>query len=341
MATRLDLTPRLVWSAWVTSEHFGNPIIEQRQLIEGKAAVRFDDQAVITVSGEDAKTWLHSLLTQNLKNLTDGASTETLLLDPQGHIEQQIRVIFSKETFYLLVHIDQKDALLTWLRKMIFRSKVTIEDRTPDFEVIGSFSKSFGDLVWIDPWELGSAGGHRYGKPRSFPYRESLIARGAEVDFEPAGTMALEALRIYAGRPKFSDTDEKSLPHEFDWLASAVHLSKGCYRGQETVAKVHNLGHPPRRLVLLHLDSSELLPLKGSEVFFEDRVRGTIRASANHYEAGAVALALISRSVPEDKELKVALDQTTLSASQEVLVPASAGAVAEVPKLPRLKLGSK
>lgn len=325
----------------MTSEHFGNPIIEQRKLIEGKAAVRFDDQAIITVTGEDAKTWLHSLLTQNLKNLTNGSSTETLLLDPHGHIEQQIRVIVVEDIFYLVVDSQNKDSLLTWLKKMVFRSRVTIEDKTEEFDVVGSFGKSVGDLVWIDPWELGSAGGYRYGKPRSFPYRESLIPKGTAIDFEPAGTMALEALRIYAGRPKFSDADEKSLPHEFDWLASAVHLSKGCYRGQETVAKVHNLGHPPRRLVLLHLDSSELLPKKDAEVFFEDKAKGKIRSSANHFEAGAIALALISRSVPENQELRVQLENTQLSATQEILVPASAGAVADVPKLPRLKLGSK
>lgn len=325
----------------MTSEHFGNPIIEQRKLLDGKAAIRFDDQAVITVAGEDSKTWLHSLLTQNLKNLSNGSSTETLLLDPQGHIEQQIRVIFSNDTFYLIVAGERKDSLLSWLKKMVFRSKVQITDRSDEFDVLGTFGTSIGDLVWVDPWELGSAGGYRYGKVRSFPYRESLVAKGAEIEFEPAGTMAFEALRIYAGRPCFSDTDDKSLPHEFDWLASAVHLSKGCYRGQETVAKVHNLGHPPRRLVLLHLESSELLPQKDAEVFIEEKSRGKIRSSANHFEAGAIALALVSRSVPENQELRVQLENTQLTATQEILVPASAGAVADVPKLPRLKLGSK
>lgn len=325
----------------MTSEHFGNPLVEQRKLLEGKAAVRFDDQAVVTVAGEDAKSWLHSLLTQNLKNLSEGESTETLLLDPQGHIEQQIRVIYSNQMFYLIVDAGGKDSLLSWLRKMVFRSKVVIEDCSSEFDVLGTFGTSVGNLVWIDPWELGSAGGHRYGKVRSFPYRESLIAKNESVDFEQAGTMALEAIRIYAGRPRFSDVDEKSLPHEYDWLASAVHLSKGCYRGQESVAKVHNLGHPPRRLVLLHLDSSELLPERGAEVMFDSKARGRICASGNHFEAGAIALALVSRTVPENVELGVKLDSTTLSASQEILVPASAGAVVERPTLPKLKLGSK
>ncbi len=323
------------------NEHFGNPLIEQRKLSEGKAAIRFTNRAVITVAGEDAKTWLHSLLTQNLKNLSHGQSTESLLLDPQGHIEAQIKVIFSDETFYLILEPTNRDSFLAWLKKMVFRSKVTIQDRSEDFDVVGTFAKSIGELVWVDPWELGTTGGFRYGSVRNFPYSESLIPKGQQLDFEDAGLMAYEALRIYAGRPSFTDCDEKSLPHEFDWLATAVHLSKGCYRGQETVAKVHNLGHPPRRLTLLHLDSSELLPEQGAEVRFEDKPRGKVVAAGNHFEAGAIALALLSRSVPQDAQLEVAVGQSSVAATQEVLVPQEAGAVANIPKLPRLKLGSK
>lgn len=325
----------------MTNEHFGNPLIEQRKLIEGKAAVRFTEFGLLKVSGEDAKSWLHSLLSQNLQSLQDGESTEALLLDPQGHIEQQIKIIYFETAMWLMVPEDKKAALQTWLSKMVFRSKVSIEDVSNNFDLIGSFVSVEGVASWEDPWATGSKGGFRYGKSREFSYRETLIPKGQQIELEPAGSMAYQALRIYAGRPEITDADEKSLPHEFDWLASAVHLSKGCYRGQETVAKVHNLGHPPRRLVLLHLDSSELLPHPGAEVFFEGKPRGTIRASANHFEAGAIALALISRTVPEDAQLSVEMDSSLLAATQEILVPASAGATAPAPRLPRLNLGSK
>jgi Aminomethyltransferase folate-binding domain len=173
------------------NEHFGNPLIEQRKLSEGKAAIRFTNRAVITVAGEDAKTWLHSLLTQNLKNLSHGQSTESLLLDPQGHIEAQIKVIFSDETFYLILEPTNRDSFLAWLKKMVFRSKVTIQDRSEDFDVVGTFTKSIGELVWVDPWELGTTGGFRYGSVRSFPYRESLIPKGQQLDFEDAGLTKL------------------------------------------------------------------------------------------------------------------------------------------------------
>ena len=129
-------------------------------------------------------------------------------------------------------------------------------------------------LVWRDPWGSGvAAGGWQYSAPVEHPastwtYREVLVEPDADLSAMPAaGTLALEALRIAAWRPRIGDADERTIPHELDWLRSAVHLSKGCYRGQETVAKVHNLGHPPRRLVMLHLDGSDgVLPARGSSV---------------------------------------------------------------------------
>lgn len=325
----------------MTSEHFGNPLIEQRKLLSGDAAIEFSDRAVIELAGADAKSWLHSLVSQNIQSLQDGESTEALLLDPQGRIEQQLKIIYFQQSLWLIVPQSKSEALLIWLRKMIFRTKVEITDQSQKYKVLGSFADLQIEPVWVDPWATGSLGGFRYGASRPFAYREYLVP----VDFanakQPAGLMALQALRIYAGRPAIEDVDDKSLPHEFDWLASAVHLSKGCYRGQESVAKIHNLGHPPRRLVLLHLDSSELLPNPESDVLLGDQVKGTICSSANHFEAGAIALALVSRMVPVDAVLGVKIEDSVLNATQEILVPPSAGAVTPRPILPKLKLGSK
>ena len=130
-------------------------------------------------------------------------------------------------------------------------------------------------LVWNDPWSAVTPGGWQYAAVEHHPavqwtYSEMLIPRAtlAELDLPLAGFLALEALRIAAWRPRLAtEGDEKTIPHELDWLRSAVHLTKGCYRGQETVAKVHNLGHPPRRVVMLHLDGSDsVLPSRGDEV---------------------------------------------------------------------------
>jgi len=239
-------------------------------------------------------------------------------------------------------------------------------------------------LVWLDPWHAVVAGGHQYATASEHPgadwsYRELLVDRallggspspGADplAEFPAAGTLALEALRIAAWRPRLAtEADEKTIPHELDWLRSAVHLNKGCYRGQETVAKVHNLGHPPRRLVMLHLDGSDgLLPARGSEVLLAAAAApaavpapaapgaaaelpaealsgptavipvGRVTSSALHYELGPIALAVVKRNVITDATLIVRTDGIDIAAAQDVIVPPGAGAEANVPRLPRL-----
>ncbi len=220
-------------------------------------------------------------------------------------------------------------------------------------------------LIWHDPWRDVTPGGHQYAQAAEHPaagwtYAEVLVDRADSravasiADLPAAGTLALEALRIAAWRPRLSsEGDDKAIPHEFDWLRSAVHLNKGCYRGQETVAKVHNLGHPPRRLVMLHLDGSEgVLPAPGDSILVaptvaeareastdadaEPRPVGRITSVALHYELGPIALALIKRTVDPDVDLIVVSDGAAIAAAQEVIVPVDAGAEANIPRIPRL-----
>jgi folate-binding protein YgfZ len=331
-------------------------MIEQRSLFEGDSVCLMDPAGIISVSGVDRLTWLHSLLSQNLKNLKPGESTEALLLDPQGHIEQQIKVIDDGETTWLLVNKENTAPLLDWLTKMVFRMKVELTDRSADFALVGStkpkpelaFVSNSQPMVWKDGWPGVTLGGYRYStREVNYSWFEQLV-ESSEVDnglgqVSLSGTMAADALRVAAGRPlAASEIDEKSLPHELDLLSTAVHLSKGCYRGQESVAKVHNLGHPPRRLTFLHLDGSEhSLPDVGDEVRVsgQEKVVGKITSAAQHFEMGPIALAVISRSVAEDAALEVSSSGGMIAATQEIIVPQSAGKVVEVPKLPRLKLG--
>ncbi|MGV8857853.1 CAF17-like 4Fe-4S cluster assembly/insertion protein YgfZ [Rhodoglobus sp.] len=333
-------------------EHYGNPFGEQRALAAGESVVELADRAVITITGPDRLTWLDSLTTQSLTGLAAGESAETLLLNPNGRIEHAMRVVDDSETLWLLVDGSEGEALAKWLDRMRFMLRVEIADRSADFMTIGSFgelaipvAESNGiSLVWNDPWASVSRGGHQYSRAENHPaaqwnYRESLVAAGTDLgQFAAAGSLALEALRIAAWRPRFStDVDERSIPHELDWMRSAVHLNKGCYRGQETVAKVHNLGHPPRRLVMLHLDGSEgALPEAGADVMLGEKTVGTVTAAARHFELGPIALATIKRGVDAAETLAVASDVGEISAAQEVIVPSDAGAEANVPRLPRL-----
>lgn len=352
--------------------HYGSPTIEQRRLLAGEAIVDLSHHGVLGVSGPDRLSWLNTLSSQALTGLGVGVSAETLLLDPNGHVEYAMRVLDDGVETLLLLEATELPGLKAWLEKMRFMLRVEITDRTAEYATVGTMAADAAGhlqpaapngvpLVWHDPWAAVVAGGFQYASGAAHPgagwrFAEVLVPRaalGQLADAVAAGTvaaaglLAFEALRIAAWRPRAAtEVDEKSLPHELDWLRTAVHLNKGCYRGQETVAKVHNLGHPPRRLVMLHLDGSDgVLPVHGDEVQGtrvvpggepELKTVGVITSSAIHHELGPIALAVIKRTVPADVTLYVHSDGIAIAASQEVIVPQSAGAVADIPRLPRL-----
>ena len=339
-------------------QHYGDPIGEQRPLASGAAIVDLSDRDVVTITGPDRLSWLDSLTTQAIAGLAPGASAETMLLDPTGRIEFVARVLDDGVTTWLLMDAGTGAGFAAFLERMRFMLRVEVADRSADFATIGGFGEAPAataapegvPLVWNDPWGAVQPGGFQYaGAPHpseGWSYREALVerARLGELDALPAaGTLALEALRIAAWRPRAAtELDERSIPHELDWLRSAVHLAKGCYRGQETVAKVHNLGHPPRRLVLLHLDGSDaVLPEAGAEVRLgrpDDggAVVGRVTSAARHHELGPIALAVVKRSADPASELTVDADGVLVPAAQQLIVPPTAGATADVPRLPRL-----
>ncbi len=357
--------------------HYGNPMIEQRHLQSGDAVVDLSHRGVLGVSGPDRLSWLNSISSQALLGLTPGESTETLLLDQTGRVEYAMQVLDDGVETWLLVEAAELPGLHAWLDKMRFMLRVEVRDHTAEYATIGTMGSPDAaspdqaaltpaaphgvPLVWNDPWEHVTPGGYQYAETAEHPgaswhWNETLIPRVALTELrdaiaagslKAAGMLAFEALRIAAWRPRRAlETDEKTIPHELDWLRTAVHLNKGCYRGQETVAKVHNLGHPPRRLVLLHLDGSDsILPAHGDEVS-ADRVLpgsepdrrpiGAITSSARHYELGPIALAVVKRAVPATVTVYVESQGVMIAASQEAIVPQSAGAVLDIPRMPRL-----
>ncbi|WP_423494144.1 folate-binding protein YgfZ [Microbacterium esteraromaticum] len=333
--------------------HFGNPLIEQRQLAAGEALVPLTDRTLIEVAGADRLAWLDSFTSQALKGLPAGASTELLVLDPQGRVEHAAAVFEDGTATWLIADSADADALATWLQRMVFRSRVSVTVKS-DAVLVGFFAGGGAQarvdvaapnghaLVWNDPWQSVQPGGHQYAAVDGHPgadYAWTIaVLDDADALTGPfAGALAAEALRIAAWRPRWShEVDERTIPHEADWIRSAVHLDKGCYRGQETVAKVHNLGHPPRRLAALHLDGSEVtLPQPGSPVLAGDAEVGQVTSAALHYEDGPIALAMLSRRAPIG-DLVVRADGVDIAAAQQVIVPADAGATAEVPRLTRL-----
>ncbi|MDQ0893080.1 CAF17-like 4Fe-4S cluster assembly/insertion protein YgfZ [Agromyces ramosus] len=357
--------------------HYGNPIVEQRKLERGEAIVDLSDRGIVTVTGPDRLSWLHSMASQALARLQPGTGTEALLLDASGRIEHAAHVIDDGETTWLVVEGDEAASLTAWLDRMRFMLRVEVADRSAELAVLGAMSTTALDaatpafapagvaLDWADPWAAPAPGGHQYAHEAGHPasdwhWIERIVPREALADAAAAvaagrviaaGSLAAEALRIAAWRPRLAtEVDEKTIPHELDWLRTAVDLGKGCYKGQETVAKVLNLGRPPRRLVLLHLDGSDtVLPAPGDEVVGEKvrpepepgeaperRTVGHITSSAMHHELGPVALAVVKRSVPADLPLIVLSHGIEVAAAQVEIVPADAGAAIDVPRLPRL-----
>jgi tRNA-modifying protein YgfZ len=317
--------------------HYGDPTREQRLLVAGAGVVDLSHRGVVRVEGPDRLSWLHSLTTQHLGALAPRTSTESLVLSPHGHVEHALHVVDDGEATWLTVEPGTAGALVGWLDRMRFMLRVAVDDVGADWAVLGEpvarESEPGEPLAWVDPWPRLAPTGASYaavddaehpGLERG--WREVLVPRAglAERFAAPAererlcGTWAAEALRVAAWRPRLGlDTDHRTIPHEVDWLRTAVHLAKGCYRGQETVARVHNLGRPPRRLTLLHLDGSEhALPERGAPVYNGERQVGQVTTPARHHELGPVALALLKRSTPVDAELLVA----GIPASQEVVV---------------------
>lgn len=329
--------------------HSTNPLVEQRELLAGERIVE-PDRTAVEITGADRLTWLHSMLSQDIANLKPGDSSEALLLSPQGRIEHVLGVLVGKQSVFLLTSTESVTALVQYLGRMVFRSAVAVRI-ADELVVVGGFD-AIPELAkfscWVDAWPTPAAGGYRYASASFGPwgYREWLVPknRRTKLKAELAGSLAFNALRIAAARPAASDIDDLSLPHEFDWLTSAVHLSKGCYRGQEAVAKTHNLGHPPRRLVLLSLESGDQIPDDGAPI----RVRGELDScgrvcvAANHFEQGGMALALVKRSLPLELELEVQTESGSwLRCVQIEVVPPDAGRVAPAPRMPKLNLSGR
>ena len=284
--------------------HFGEVAKEQRALAEGKAWADLSHRSVIAITGEDRLMWLHSLTTQHLEKLVAGEWKEALILDPQGHVEQQLFLVDDGTTTFIHLDHEKVPSLLDYLQKMKFMLRVDVRDVSNEYAILKAPGKT--DVI---------------GGPFALVPRAELAAtleafNSANLQI---GMWAIEAERIAQGRARIGvDSDYKSIPNELGLLNKAVHMNKGCYRGQETVAKVFNLGHPPRRLVLLHLDGSAVdIPSQGDPVVYNGKEIGFVGSVARHYELGPIALAVIKRMTPADAVLEV----KGIAASQEILVP--------------------
>ncbi|MBO0885071.1 MAG: folate-binding protein YgfZ, partial [Mycobacterium sp.] len=309
--------------------HYGDPLGEQRAAETNAVLVDRSHRAVLTLTGAERQTWLHNISTQHVSELPDGASTQNLSLDGRGRVEDHWIQTELGSVTYLDTEPWRGDPLLDYLRKMVFWSDVT--PTSADLAVLSLLGPQLGeppvlkalglDAVPAEMTAVPLSGGGLVRRMTSAHEGQleldMLVARAESPDWQrrlahvgvrPAGVWAYEAHRVAAVRPRLGvDTDERTIPHEVGWIGSpgvgAVHLDKGCYRGQETVARVHNLGRPPRMLVLLHLDGSVDRPATGDAVLANGRAVGRLGTVVDHVDLGPVALALLKRGLPADTAL--------------------------------------
>ncbi|MDT5284470.1 MAG: tRNA-modifying protein YgfZ [Mycobacterium sp.] len=302
--------------------HYGDPLGEQRAVAYEAVVVDRSHRAVLTLTGNDRRTWLHNISTQHVSDLPDGTVTQNLSLDGQGRVEDHWIQTELGGVTYIDTEAWRGEPLLTYLRKMVFWSDVAVEPA--DLAVLSLLGPRLADQQVHEALGVGSLpaedtavalpdGGFLRRMPgpgveldlvvprdHAAQWRQRLVDAGVR----PAGMWAFEAHRVAALRPRLGvDSDERTIPHEVGWIGTAVHLDKGCYRGQETVARVHNLGKPPRMLVLVHLDGSADRPATGDPVLAGGRTVGRLGTVVDHVDEGPIALALVKRGLPADTPL--------------------------------------
>ncbi|WP_221402788.1 YgfZ/GcvT domain-containing protein [Actinoplanes lutulentus] len=316
--------------------HFGDPMREQRLLETAVGLVDRSNRDVIAVPGEERASWLHTLTTQHLTDLSKGEASELLVLSPNGHVEQHAFITEDGETAWLDTEPGAGAGLLKYLTMMRFFTKVEPRDASSELAVLSLVGPGAADLVPglaeprvgavpgpkfaagsvpPEPTSLYSVRDFEGGLARRVPLGvDLLVPRAAKtaviekLGVARAGLWAYEAVRVAARTPRLGwETDHRTIPPEAGLLAAGVHLDKGCYRGQETVARVHHLGKPPRRLVLLHLDgiASDHPPVQGTPVELDGRAIGFIGTAVRHHELGMIALAVLKRNVADDARLIV------------------------------------
>ena len=283
--------------------HFGEPVKEQRALEAGTAWADLSHFNIVAVIGEDRLKWLHDLTTQFVSDLQPGVWMPSLILDAQGHVEFQFNLVDDGTTTYLVLDPGYIEMLVEYLTKMKFMLRVDVRDASSEFVVLRA------------PGVADEIGGPFALVPRAEVEDMKQTFGGVATQ---VGTWALDAERVAKGRPRIGfETDHKSIPNELGVLNTAVHMKKGCYRGQETVAKIFNLGNPPRRLVMLHLDGSDVgFPATGTKVENDGVVVGFVGTVARHHELGTIALAIVKRNTPTDATLTI----DGIPANQEVIV---------------------
>ena len=245
-------------------------------LLTGRAFVDVSHYRKVRLHGKDAIAWLHDLLTADIAGLTPGASCRSLLLTPTGRIRADVQVLRRDDDVVLTQDPKQPDHIGLLLGPYVLSSAVSLEDATGDLALIAvpDAAASTIGLPGFEPSSLGPGLDllAAQGKP-AWRVQDALV-KAALIE---ASAASAEAWRIIHGIARMGpDFDQRSLPSEAA-LDDTIDTTKGCFLGQESVARIANLGHPPR--VLRHVRCvAPFVP--GAQVFADGDAVGEVTSAA-------------------------------------------------------------
>lgn len=297
---------------------------QYRQLREECGLVDRTERAVLTVTGPDAAEYLQGQLTNDVEALAPGDGQYAALLDRKGHMQSDLRVLrVSAEEILLEVEGVAREAVVRHLTMYSIGREVAVADLGEERAVLSLIGPRSAELAGTAPLpedaceatsvagvEVVAAGSAEgvdliVATAERERLRTALLDAGA-VAVSPA---AAEILRIEAGRPRFgAEMGTETMPAEAGIVEQAVSFTKGCYIGQETVARLHYKGKPNRHLRGLRL-SAPATP--GAAVRLGEKEVGRLGSAGVSPALGAIGLAILRREAEPGSEVAVGEDGVT------------------------------
>ena len=291
---------------------------EHTALMQAVGLIPLGQRTQIELAGEDRAKFLHNLCTQEIRKLTPGSGAEALLLDAKGHVQFFVNVFCREQSLLLETTAGENQRLLAHLDRYLIRDDVVITDRTPQWSELllagpravdllpGAPSELFGNL---DLTVAALNGITLQVRRVDWLHSDGLLLAGPVAEMDAVASLlqsqgaklcslqTLEIARVEAGTPVHGrDITDKTLPQELNRDARCISFVKGCYIGQETVARIDALGHVNKLLCGLKF-SSDTVPQQGQDLTVDDTVVGQVTSAVFSPRLEApLAMAYIKRA---------------------------------------------
>ena len=311
-------------------QDYGDVNGEYDALYFGAGVIDLANFGVLRVEGRDRVEWLHKLVTTNVQALSEGSGAYGLLLNAKGHVAADFVLLRQPDAFWLYMSWSAKEKLRANLRRAIFREKVTLTDVSDAFSILSLQGALAGEYLTRALGATPPRGDHTFSSAKFFDSEllivrnprsqqdgfdllverqhveilwDMLTARGAR----PIGFDALNAARVEAGIAWYGDDFDETMLAPEARLDAYIAENKGCYTGQEVIARIKNRGHVNRLLVQFQV-TGDIVPARGDLVFADGREVGWITSAAWSFANDALrALGYLRKEmVQEGARLQVA-----------------------------------